>query len=135
MMAGIFLIYVFYSLRQTRECCGCPSVFIRILKVRELRESLPLLLLFALVMGFYTVALVYLRAVQPPAAERGAFFYERYLIALVPLGVVIMTVFSRYLIRALRPVVLKWCGAVVLSGILIMRLVLTYDRVHLWVGF
>ncbi len=94
-----------------------------------------LLMVTAGIAALYMTCLLYFYFVQPPEGKRWAYFYERYLIALVPVGVIAMTVLSRQLLRVVR---LGWVqtGLIVLFVlIVIVRLWITYQRVHYWIGF
>jgi len=100
----------------------------------EKRSAMPIALLAASLSVVYFVFMVFLKTQELPLGQGGSPFAHRYLINLVPVGILAMTIFSRALLRSFKDVRIKVCFIVFLVIVLAWRFIYTFDYTHSWIG-
>lgn len=132
LLTGIFLIYAYIATRKDSITSPLPTLAIA---SREINRARGILFLTVVVPSLYVIMITYLWVTQPSRTLNRVYFYDRYLIALVPLGITTMVYLGRTLLRALPAGFLKYGFVGILVLILAARLLITYSKVHFWVGF
>jgi hypothetical protein len=82
----------------------------------------------------YLLVLLYVKSRELPQAQGGAPFAFRYMISLVPLGIVAMTFFARAIVLAFRPLWVRAGLILLLTGLVVWRFYVAYKMVHYWIG-
>jgi len=99
-----------------------------------IREAGPMAFFLLALSVTYLVLMAFLKMNELAPAQGGAPFANRYLINLVPVGIMAMTVFSHALFRSFKDERVKIYFIILLAAILAWRFVYAYLYVHAWIG-
>ena len=130
---GLFLLYAIFSWIQLKHRMFSTAL-IRWLDTKELKTWGGVFSLIVLIFLTYSFVMIFLKVQGLPVQQGGKNFYYRYLIGLVPVGIVGMALFSRKLILSMQQLWMRYCFTFLLVSIVICRLVYVYNKEHSWVG-
>jgi hypothetical protein len=109
-------------------------VYAGIFRVRQDRDVLAMAFLAVSLSMAYAFLLLFFKSGEVALAQGGSPFANRYLINLVPVGVIAMTMFCRALFMAITQEKIRLCFLIFLIFILVARCVYAYSYVHAWIG-
>jgi hypothetical protein len=131
-------LYKYYLASITLEIVLVSAVFLAYawrswLNLDDRDAVVPITFLLVALSLVYFSLMAFMKA-QGLASQGGSPFAHRYLINLVPIGIMAMIIFSRALFQSFKDIRFKAIFIMILAAILAWRFFYAYSYAHAWIG-